>query len=705
MEWWESAPLAKPADPQAPQGAQEWWKDAPMAPQQTVATPEVPKIVARETADPTVDYAKVVLTTPQEGAARFAGMPGDVLDLVNKADKGIQRLTGMDKVAGYIQEKLGMAEPTDAQRAEAERVSSNVLPTTQDIKHGVNSLSETVGGPSLFYNAQTPKGKILQEALAGAISGRPFGRTAALSNAMAGTAGEGTRQVFEDTPLEGPASLTAALLAGSLPSAARSLGAVSRPGDILARALENVSPAEMDEAQRLQTTAAGLGVPLTGPEAIQQVQGQQTRLGTLQRAVEQAPTGEVSLRPFMAARPGQVEAAGRTLMRDTFGNPVAPEVAANTTQKAAEDVMARAVKSRTETTQPKFTEARTQSVTPAAVDDIETIKKDIDAEIALTGADNPLGKKLQKYRDLLDQPTEGGKLGPLVETNRTYAENLYKKYNPLDPENTFNNREVAALAPFNQRLQGVLETASPAYKTGLATYKDTSQKVVNPLEEGAIGRLMTAGGENVSSRVKAMADEFLNPETTRPDRIQALADQLGTVNPSAVRHLVGARMENIFNDSVKTLQSGPNPWGGAKFVTTVMGNPQARANLRATIEALPNGKSVWPGWVKFTQVMEATGKRLPRGSDTAANLGMSEELKGATSVASKGLTSPLGVAGDVLENWAYRANARELGKVFTAPDSVKKMRQLAILNPASRKAQLLAAEIMAAVQNQREDDR
>lgn len=483
----------------------------------------------------------------------------------------------------------------------------------------------------------------------------------------------------------------------------------------------------IDEGQRQR-------INLTGPEALQQAMeehgiGGTNRLGTMQRIIEQSPSGEGQMARVIGPRSSQVENAGQQALRDTFGAPASPEAAVQNTQRAGEDVMSQAVKGRTDTTQPRFAAARTEP-TPAAVGgDLEQLKKDLDAEIALTGPDNSLGLKLKKYRDLLDQgapqaqppvmvngtevppgtpmydalvkggavqpPTSSGPtLGPLIETNRTYAENLYKKYNPLDPENTFNNREVAALAPFNKRLQNILEGASPEYSQGLSQYRDISKHVINPLEEGPIGRIVNQGGDKVGARLDSLSNEFLS-EDVRPGDVRKLAGRLNAIDPKVVPELVGSRLENMFTQATQDLQNGPNPWGGAKFITQVMGNSTQRANLEATIKSLPDGHTKWAAWNKLATVLKTTGKRKPMGSETAMNIGLQNEIG---NVPLKFSANPIGWADSILSEWATKRNGAELARIFTDPQAARQMQKLVSLPPTSPKARFITAGIISTLQ-------
>lgn len=707
MAWWDADPVAD-ASSTAPvrinigkqtaaaDPSPSWFAEDPIA--------DMIKNDSRESnqVSTLADVGYSAAGAPQEAVARVLGTPAAIQGIGSALERGARSLGA--KAASLVS---GQTRSTPASRAALSRPTIG-LPDTAFFKSKMDAALNALTGQdsSIFYGPQTEAGRLTQEGLVGGLTAAAGGPTMAASGIASGVTGEGARKVFEDFPSVAPvAQVVGSLAGGGLPFAARGLMNMSRPSTVLGNALENVTPGQYAAGQDLMDRAAATGVPLTGPEALQQVIGGQTRLGTLQRQVEMAPAGEGLLRDVMAARPGNIRNAGEGLLADTFGAPVAPEAAANATQDVSEGLLTQAMRNRTDATQPSFSTARKAAVPEVVTGQMDELKAKVDAEIKLTGADNALGKKLQKFRSLLDQ--EGKNLGPLIETNRTYAENLYKKYNPMDPENTFNNREVAALAPFNKALQDILEGASPAYQTGLRQYQSLSP-AVRSLEDGPVGRLAAPQGAP-DTRLKGMSDEFLDPALARPEGIKQLASQIGAINPGAVPQLVGARIRNVFDKATQDLQSGPNPWGGAKFVTELMGNPQARANLQATIETLPDGGKVWKGWQNFAEVMQATGKRLPRGSDTQVNLGIEKELRNSsgllTDVANADLTKPLGILGGKLNDYVYNANSRTLAEIFTNPRAVEKMRELAEAAPQSRRAETLTGELLALTQAEQRNEK
>lgn len=737
MAWWDSAPLAPAA---APSGGGDWWHAAPLAEDSRETKP--PKEPARGMMG---DVGMAVLSSPQEAATRVAGIPQGALDLVQTAGKVMDWVPR--KVIGAGADALGLDKYADIVRNEP-RQRIKMAPDTQDIKSGAdvmaNALNKAAGGQgdsSMFYKPQTPEGKIVQETTTGALSGGPLGKMGALSGALGGLAGETGGQALKGTPLEEPARIAGNIAGGGLPFVGRNLLQVARPGELLADRMSDISALPKGQqdhvvnlAQQIMDEGNAGGLKLLGPEAYAQAMaesgvGTPDRLMLLQRKVEQSKSGSAATSPVIGARPAAVRQAGDTLMSDTFGPKGDAELAVGGAQKAAEKTLQTAERARTDLTQGRIEGTKALS---ADVPGLDQLKADIDARIKLSGPDTNIGRTLGDYRTQLDQGTkaraaaeqqllsaglsrespafaqsmkqagftEGEPLGPLVTMNREFAERLRQRYDPTAGPNQsgFDKAVVGELTPLNKRLTELLgggESApgvAPQYGGALKDYGRASEPI-NAMYESGLGRMAQTDKGDVGGRLTQMSDEFLSPDTN-PVRIRTLAQQLGQSDPEAMKNLVGARLRSTFDNATKDLQGGPNPFGGAKFVTELMANRQQAQNLEATVRALPNGDRLWPAWQKMSRVLQATGKRLPRGSDTEANMALSKDLGASNSTTAKLATSPMKFMQNLLDTWTVNRNGAKLGEVFTHPQAARKMLELAVLDPAKHRAQMVAAQVL-----------
>lgn len=741
MGEWDAFPAVPTASAAAP--ATDPW----------AAFPAVPNNVARGAKPSTVagDMGLAALTSPQEAIARLAATPAAIESIGSMIGHGAVKgplmaanalgVPGADKALDYVNKAY--SKPSLAATA-LQTVDS--LPS---IKKGTDTaINAVVPGRddmSIFYKPNTPEGGMVQEGLVGALSGAAGG--AAGAGALSGIGGEAGRQIFKGTPLEGPANLVGSLAGGFLPSAGRMMGLTGRPEEILSRNMESITAlpkeqqtAVLAEAQRLRDAATDQGVNVSGlqtiPQAMENLKlGGTNRLSGLQRALEESRGGEGVFGPFNAQVPGQVRNAGEGLLTDTFGAPTLPESAVANAQSAAEGAVKKTIDARVEAGKPSFSTAAEEALplsTPLGAgrpnmqgkytisggpsgantmgEALDTLKKETDKQIGLSAPNTPVRTELERFRTQLNEGFDAEKqtqaFGPLQSANQILRRRLDLGYNPLDTE-SMNPIVSGVMAPLNKNLTEVLERSSPSFAKGMQAHIDNSP-AVNAAMQGSEGRIAGAGDTDPVAKLKSMSNEFLDPSLARPERIKQLAATLSEQNPDAVRDLVGARLKNVFDKHTADLQSGPNYMGGPKFVTDVMGNAQARANLEATIKTLPSGGSKWAGFVKFTDVMKTLAKRLPTGPATAQKLDMQEELRGNFDAAQDVAKNPLAFTGLLttpLIERANRLNAATLAKLATGPDAEQALMKLAIANPKSRHAQTLVGQILGTIgAEQRSED-
>jgi hypothetical protein len=181
------------------------------------------------------------------------------------------------------------------------------------------------------------------------------------------------------------------------------------------------------------------------------------------------------------------------------------------------------------------------------------------------------------------------------------------------------------------------------------------------------------------------AVDALFPKNPLPHSEIEIAEAVGKLaerNPRAASDLVRIHVESTFNQAAKDLQTGPNAANGAKFRAALIGNAQARANLQAAVEALPNGQQRWQGFNRLLDILEATGTRQGIGSRTAYNTEINK-LQGAGGLArdaAKVAANPtrlLQPLVDKYEQYKLGSNLNELADILTNPRSTNLLRAAA----------------------------
>lgn len=199
------------------------------------------------------------------------------------------------------------------------------------------------------------------------------------------------------------------------------------------------------------------------------------------------------------------------------------------------------------------------------------------------------------------------------------------------------------------------------------------------------------------------AIEVLFPKNPLPGSAAQTLEAVSALSarsPVIANQLVRTYLESAFNVAAKDLVGGPNVNSGAKFVVAIKGNSEQALNLRAAIQGLKNGDDILPGFEKLLDVLQATGWKPAKGSDTAFNVKIQDELTGGAGAISKvaehvstaGFRLPKAV-GEKWSNWREGRNTEELARILTDPKAVLLFKTLAKADPGSTKAMFLAARL------------
>lgn len=467
--------------------------------------------------------------------------------------------------------------------------------------------------------------------------------------------------------------LTAARIAGETSNVTRTLGAVARATDPLTpfraaknavfpqspeqavnRAMPGIDQRTLDAANRLRIDAQQRGINLSWPEAIQQASGGATRLGDLQRVVENSEGGGATMRQFYADQPAQVDAAARQQFEDIAPQPMIPERLGPRVQQAAEgdiDAVRRGINRQT---RPLYQAAENQVLPPnhpalsdpAFLEAVRTVRGDPVIGPTLAHLpDNSIGvidavqKELKARATALETP--GSKEG-------------------LNPQRAALTREA------RRQATNAARNASPEYDAAVQYQRQLRDDYLNPLEEGPTGK--TSRTTDVGAQTQAL---FPNKPQAQSEIGTARAIRgISSRDPAAAEGIVRQHLETAFNEASQRIQSGENPAGGAKFAAVIAGNPQQRANLVAALRALPNGAVLWRGFNRFLDIMEATGKRPAPNSMTTFNTQIQKELErgGAVGEVASIAASPQKALTYIKDRYAqYRLGrgTAELARLFT----------------------------------------
>lgn len=647
-----------------------------------VITGAMQKHYAQPAVDTKRDVALSSLSGLGKGAASLAGLPGTVTGAVQS---GAQWL-------GDLIERQFTNESSDDQAkryAYRKNVPLTALPTVDQVGGAVakagNYLVPEAFPDSKFYEPKTTAGKVagtVAEFVPGALLG-PGGAGRNLVNfAVApGIASEAAGYLTQGSGFEPYARAGAALAAGVGASVFNQPRTVERA--IRSNLAANVDDAAIARAQALMDDASRSGVNLTIAEALEQV-APGAGLTNIQRTVEATNRGREVLSPFFAERPGQVaRAAG-----DAFDNVVPATnnpsiigrdvgVAASGAVKEGHDIL-------TAGTRPYFRAAESVLLNPNEMQMVKSLPGYETAKKAIL-ADPQLARYVRGMPE--------NSVGFLHQVKVQLGQQADNAVAPMAQQP---NRQISAGYKADvDNLRGILTNASDDYAIALEAQTIARRDYLDPILKGPLGKL---ADKDIATQ---QAIEALFPKRVLPNSADEVGFAVGAVanrNEWAARQLVRAHAEQTFNDATKNLIAGENQWGGAKFASILVGDPQKRANLEAAVRALPNGDQTWTGFSKFLDIVEATGKRQAIGSKTAYNIKELETLGagGAISETVKMAGSPkkwLSAIDDVWSKWQLGGNVEQLARILTDKNAAPLLAAIARRPTSSKEAQVIAGRL------------
>lgn len=438
-------------------------------------------------------------------------------------------------------------------------------------------------------------------------------------------------------------------------------------------ALSGLTQEELDAAQELQRRSIAAGSPITGAEAINKTVGNIPSLQSIQRVVEQSSGGSPIISPMMNARPGNNTGVFDRTMAP-LGGVVDPRMVASNMQQTAESVINKQRQAGNQQAKP-FYDASVNSNAKIPASDWNNLTADPAISAAL---------KSVKGNDLLGMANEPPGSMKWLDAARKHMDDV-----AASATTSGKNYEAANARNASSKINDALDTASPQYAMGRYITGGNMKYNVAPLENGPIGKIANTSGER-SGATTTQFDALVNGDNTTPDQIRKTIAQLNMNNPNAARELAVQGLKNEFDSATQNLVSGPNQWGGAKFAKAV-DTPKVQAYL----ESLPNGKQVYQGFRNMLDVFEAQGTRSAPGSLTSTNMQGQKEMTGVGVGVAADPAKWMQAMRDVYDNFRFGRNTAEMAKILTDPNSVAKMRKLAMLDPTSPSAWYLVSQLVS----------
>jgi hypothetical protein len=452
------------------------------------------------------------------------------------------------------------------------------------------------------------------------------------------------------------------------------------PSTVVNQALHGVTPEQYSIAQNLVNRSHEIGSPITGAEALSQVTGG-NKIASIQRYTENQPrgTGEAIMSEFMAKRPANNEKMMANALRQISPNEINSMTVPPRMAGAAENAIETAKNVGNVQAKPFYEASAKQPVDNSTV-------------VSLL-MNNP--KIEQAIKTVKNDPNYGVTNAPLgtVQVFDAAKKLLNDQYESLRREGKDNAARLTADAA--KQITSSMDFISPEYGQARKIVADNIANVVEPMKATPIGPLAETKGyaENAAGAQRNIlmpnAPKVLNPQEIRKT-VSILREQ----DPTIVQDWTRQNLDSIFKESAQNIQSGPNQFGGAKFVKDITGNAAQKANLQALVEESA-GKGTWQGFNNMLEVLQAQGQRMPANSATAFNNILTQEMESGGKGAF--LKAPVSIPTMIREGvqaWELGKNTEMLAKMLTDPQSVEKLKELAKTKPDSAKARNIVNSVV-----------
>jgi hypothetical protein len=612
------------------------------------------------------DIAMAIPTGLAEGVTGLVGSFGDLRSLGDSAVQKAGELMGfkgpapkmtaplpveiVSRAGAKLMEKATGADPRISRLAMAMTSPAALMsaPTSRE-------LLGAVSDDKPLYQPKTKPGKyartLAQFAPAAATPGGPVRRAASV--VVPGVASEAAGQATEGSAMEPYARIAAAMAGGTAVSMAGRGGPDTR---LLAEASRGATDDQVAAARGLMEEAQRRGVQLTMAEALQQVTDAGTGMGRMQRVIEGTRAGNERIAPVMAQRPAQVRQAiiGEA---DNIAPPAPdPYVLGQQAQDASGQVLT-GVRQQINANARPFYQALEQERMPVASPQYQQLIRDPAYQEGLRAV---------RGNEILNAPIANlpddslAVVDEVVKQLDTLAENA----RPNPAASTGNAQMSAAFEAARRQADELASAVSEPWRLSRSMVASGREAFLEPLQAGPMGAVSKT--QNLGAQTSALFPSAPT-EGAAPATAQALT-MLEQQQPGLGASLTRQQLVNSANEATQDLQSGPNPWGGAKWAATQMGNPEQARTLSAGVGAVGGD----PGSLdRLAEVLRATGKRQAPGSLTAYNAKDLEEL-GKAGVVGEGLRTglnPPGIfrrLGQGFQDWQTERNAGRLAEAIIA---------------------------------------
>lgn len=637
------------------------------------------------------DIAKGLGSGIGRGFVGIAGLGGDI-EMISRMLSGYER-KGAKK---YTEEQLASmpSAAAEAIRATAAREAPDMaaptrLPTSQQV---YRSAEKVLPEGTLTYKPSTMPGRIAQ--MGGEFAGPgAIGRAPIRGAAMYGTAGLASGTVAELDPRLGLATGIATGTAAGI-GASRMRG----PEKMLREAVGEQTPASEAAALQRQRIGQELGLPLTAAESMDS-----PALRTLAATVAATPEGAGIISQRLL---GRQEAIPQAIERGILGVEAAPisltREAARQTREAAKGAIRSVEGARTSKVTDLYEAAKTENLDPADITPIINQAKELKKTVGMDTA-----AEIDRFINRISTvKTVNKKKTRVPITNVGKLESEYRTIRDdriaLDPakrEDAPTKEARAILSDLNKSLDEALQT-NPNIAEARQIFQEATPAVTRVVGDAGLRDVAR------SNTMDQVVQIVTNPQTATTESVSILSSKLNaqdaTVFPKIARHWLNSAAEKAKTITTK----GEVPLSsGVKFVRSVRGAKGSNQEkiMNKVLEGVAQAKGVDSGQMKkgfnnLLDVLQRTNLIDAFGSPTATRARAAEDVAESTGLLPSALqfelTAPTAKIGRAMQRRGVERVHKQIANAMVADDAVTAIMRLALLDPKSRQAQNLAANIL-----------
>lgn len=210
--------------------------------------------------------------------------------------------------------------------------------------------------------------------------------------------------------------------------------------------------------------------------------------------------------------------------------------------------------------------------------------------------------------------------------------------------------------------------------------EEAAARAVEPWRNSPLGNVARAKG---SPNATISAAEALLPRQPLDGSAPVLADaaqRIAQQDADAVAQILRQRLSNAYQQASRDLVGGEQQRAGAKFAKEIAGTPEQRAALEGVSRAVSD--TVAEDVSGLLEVLRATGRRLPQGSNTSVDTAVRQDL-GTMSVPSRmlntvrtfGLMLPATINDRAQRAWLGR-NTGRIADILMDPNGLETIQRL-----------------------------